>query len=93
MLRTRREPLIYSEEFKKAVMDAYPSNEYIKNMLYNNEYNLGKYLDDGSSSTIHVDTVLRMIENGQVNSLFNLAFDSKNKSNLCIMWEGEVFLD
>jgi hypothetical protein len=93
MLRTRREPLIYSDEFRTAVMKAYPNAVNIKQMLDDNEYNLGRYLDDGTTSTIPVDTVLRMIENGQVNSLFNLAFDLKNKSNLSKMWDKEVFLD
>lgn len=93
MLRTKREPLIYSEEFRTAVIKAYPDDPRIKQMLDKNEYVLGRYLDDGSSNVIHVDTVMRLISIGQVNSLFNLAFDIKEKSKLYGMWDKEVFLD
>lgn len=53
MLRTRKEPLIYSDEFRKAVMDEYKDNELIKELLDKNDYFLGRCLNDGTYSSIH----------------------------------------
>jgi hypothetical protein len=93
MFRTMKNPIIYSDEFRNAVLKAYPNDTQIKELLDKNEYVLGRYLSDSSSSVISVDTVLRMIEQCQVNSLFNLAFDIKEKSKLYGMWDKECFLD
>lgn len=93
MFRTRKEPLIYSENFRDAVLKSYPEDARVLEMLNKNEYSLGRYLSDTSSNVISVDTVIRMISEGQVNSLYNLAFDIKERSKLYGMWDKEVFLD
>lgn len=93
MDRSRKTPLIYSEEFKNAVLNAYPNNMKVKQMLDNNQYILGRFLENDSSNMISADTVLKMISAGQVIGLYNIAFDINEKSMLFGMWDKEVFLD
>lgn len=91
--RTRKDPLIYSDEFRKAVLKAYPEDPKIKWMLDNNEYILGRYLDDSSCITISVDKVMCLIRSDQIERLYSIAFDIKERSKLYGMWDKEVFLD
>ena len=91
--RTRKEPLIYSDEFREAVLKAYPEDPKVKWMLDNNEYVLGRFLDDSFTPCISVDIVMCLIRSEQIDRLFNMAFDIKEKSKLYEMWNNEVFLD
>lgn len=49
MNRTQKNPIIYSDEFKKSVLEEYSENERIKDLLEKDSYSLGRYLSDGTS--------------------------------------------
>lgn len=93
MMRTQRVPLIYSEGFKKRVMEAYKGQPTIKELLDRNEYFLGRYLDDGSSNTIYYKTVIEMLEKGEADKLLALAKGMQKRLDLYAEWDKEVFLD
>ena len=54
---------------------------------------LGRFLDDSFTPCISVDIVMCLIRSEQIDRLFNMAFDIKEKSKLYEMWNNEVFLD
>ena len=93
MMRTQRVPLIYSEGFKKRVMEEYKGQSTIKELLDRNEYFLGRYLDDGSSNTIYYKTVIEMLEKGEADKLLALAKGMQKRLDLYAEWDKEVFLD
>lgn len=103
MSRTRRTPLIYSDKFRNRVLEAYPDNPHVKELLDNNTYSLGRYLDDGSYgnvSAIEPETIIEKIESGYVDELLVMAkskLEEVRKHRLKIevysMWNKEVFID
>jgi len=103
MFRTQRTPLIYSDKFRNKVLKAYPDSPKIKELLDNNQYFLGRYLDDcsqGCVSAIEPETIIEKIESGNINELLEMAkekLEEIKKHRLRIevysMWDKEVFLD
>lgn len=91
--RTRKEPLIYSEEFKKAVINEYPHDTEMKKLLDNNDYFVGRCLNDGAYSSIPYDMVIERLEAGETDELLKTAYHIKRLVDLYEMWDKEVFLD
>ena len=101
--RTRRTPLIYSEDFRKAVLKAYPTHEVIKKLLDENEYFLGGYLDDcsnGCIESIPFETIIGYLEHDAASQLLTLAKEKSIEAEklrfrvkVYNMWDKEVFLD
>lgn len=93
MQRTRKEPLIYSDEFRNAVLEVYKDNSIIKDLLDKNDYFLGRCLNDSSYSSIGYETIIEMLESGKKDDLLELARHIKRLVDLYQMWDKEVFLD
>jgi len=93
MNRTQKNPIIYSDEFKKSVLEEYSENERIKDLLEKDSYSLGRYLSDGTSSSIPYTVVIQKLESGDVKTLLNLAYQIKHRVDLYEMWGKEVFID
>jgi hypothetical protein len=93
MMRTQRNPLVYSEGFRRRVLAAYPNQPKIKELLDNNQYFLGRYLDDSSSTGIYYQTVIDMIEKGDTDKLLALAKQAKERIEIYKEWDKEVFVD
>lgn len=103
MIRAQRIPLIYSDDFKNKVLTAHPNNPYVKELLDNNQYFLGRYLDDGSNgyvSAIEPETIIEKIESGNVEELLTMAKtkleelkQNRLKIEVYSMWNREVFID
>lgn len=101
--RTKKSPIVYSEEFRKAVLKAYPNHEEIKLLLNKNEYFLGRYLDDGSNKcvpAIETELIIEMIESGKTEELLEIAKKNLEKTKeaefrveVYRTWDKEVFLD
>lgn len=101
--RTKRNPLIYSDEFRKAVLKAYPTHDEIKQRLDENEYFLGRYLDDCSNGcvpSIDTETIINYLEHGDAKSLLDMAYknlekikEAKLRVEVYRMWDKEVFED
>jgi len=103
MFRTKKEPLIYSDEFRTAVLKAYPENDNIKALLKANEYFLGRYLDDCSqcpAPSLDPELIIEKIECGAIDELLIIAKQNLElvklaqlKSEVYRMWDKECFLD
>lgn len=101
--RTQKTPIKYSDKFREAVLKAYPDNKKIKELLDNNEYFLGRYLDDcscGNAPSISPETIINKIESGAIEELLEIAkknLEEVNKDRLKVkvykMWDKECFLD
>jgi len=99
--RTRKEPLIYSNEFRDIVLRAYPESEKVKELLDSNAYFLGRYLDDGCGGTgfirVSINDILNAKDTGTQDQLFENMIEMANKEKLRSlaykMWDKEVFLD
>ncbi|MDM7920547.1 MAG: hypothetical protein QUS12_15510 [Methanosarcina sp.] len=88
---TKREPLIYSEEFKAAVLAVFPSSERINRMLEENSFSLGYSLQEGGISSIDPVLVVNLIEAGQQDKLLKVAMDAVQKKRLYELWKTEVY--
>jgi hypothetical protein len=98
-----KNPIIYSEEFRNLVLKAYPNSPDIKTLLDNNEYFLGRYLDDcsyGCVPSIPSSVIIEKINTGKLDELRRMAEDrlaEEEKLQLrkdCYrMWDKECFLD
>jgi len=103
MVREQRIPLIYSDDFKNKVLTTYQNNSYVRELLDNNQYFLGRYLDDGSNghvSAIEPLTIIEKIESGNVEELLTMAKtkleeikQNRLKIEVYSMWNKEVFID
>ena len=58
MMRTKREPLIYSEEFKSKCKLLYPDYDELHVKLNENNYFVGRYLDDSFLRAFPLDAIL-----------------------------------
>ena len=50
--------MAYSQDFKNKVKAAYPDSKEIHRLVDNNQYFLGRLLDDSSQGGINVDEIL-----------------------------------
>lgn len=91
MKTKRREPLIYSESFKAAVLAAFPFSERIKLMLEENSFSLGYSLSEGAVSSISPALVVALLEAGQHEKLLKVARDAVEKGRLYEIWKKEVY--
>jgi len=89
--RKAKQPLIYSEEFRAAVLAAFPSSERIRRMLDENSFSLGYSLSDGGISSIDPALIVSLLEAGQQDKLLKVARDAVQKKQLYEMWETEVY--
>lgn len=89
--RKQREPLQYSEDFKAAVLAAFPSSERIKRMLDENAFSLGYSLSEGGISSIDPALVVSLLEAGKQDTLLRVARDAVEKKRLYELWEKEVY--
>lgn len=87
----KREPLQYSEEFREAVLSAFPSSERIRRMLDENSFSLGYSLQEGGISSIDPVLVVALLEAGQQDKLLKVARDAVQKKRLYEMWKDEVY--
>ena len=87
----RREPLIYSDDFKVAVLAAFPSSKRIRLMLTENSFSLGYSLSDGAISSISPALVVALLEAGKAEELLKVAEDAEAKRQLYEMWKNEVY--
>lgn len=99
-MRTKRDAVIYSQEFRKVVQRAYPDNQEIQDLLNNNQYFLGRYLDDGSLGNrvcVSADEVITAVGLGKteefMQELFKRAGREKLRSLAYEMWDKEWFTD
>lgn len=86
-----REPLIYSEAFKAAVLAAFPSSERIRLMLDENSFTMGYALSDSAISSIDPALVVSLLEAGKTEVLLRVAKDAKAKRQLYEMWKKEAY--
>jgi hypothetical protein len=89
-IRTKK-PLQYSEEFREAVLSAFPSSERIRRMLDENSFSLGYSLSEGGISSISPSIVISLLEAGQQEELLKVARDAVEKKRLYDMWKNEVY--
>lgn len=89
--RKAKQPLIYSEGFKAAVLVAFPSSERIRRMLNENSFSLGYSLQEGGISSIDPVLVVNLLEAGQQDKLLRIALDAVQKKRLYEMWKIEVY--
>jgi len=87
----RREPLQYSEEFKAAVMAAFPSSERMRRMLDENAFSFGYSLSEGGIPSIDPALVVSLLEAGQQDKLLRVARDAVEKKRLYEMWQNEAY--
>jgi hypothetical protein len=87
----RKEVIGYSDAFRRRVIAAYPDQPIIKELLDNNQYFLGRYLDDSSSLGIYYGTVIELLESGKADELLVLAKNTKEKLELYNEWGKEVY--
>lgn len=78
--------MIYPEDFKQEVKEVYPDYEEMHKLADNNQYFLGRYLDDSSGGGIPLDTVLTALT---LEELQQKARIEKRKVNLYRRW-GEI---
>ena len=88
-MRTKKEPLFYSEGFKKKCKELYPNNDELHKRLDNNRYFVGRYLDDCFSRAISIDAILLTTDLGKLQEMARL---EKIKGELYSEWDNEVFL-
>lgn len=86
-----RQPLIYSEEFRAAVLTVFSSSERIRRMLDENSFSLGYSLQEGGISSIDPVLVVNLLEAGQQDKLLRVARDAVEKKRLYELWQSEVF--
>ena len=89
--RKTRETLRYSNEFKAAVLAAFPSSERIKRMLEENSFSLGYSLSEGGITAITPALVVSLLDAGQQDKLLRVARDAVQKKRLYEMWKTEVY--
>lgn len=89
--RIRREPLIYSDNFKAAVPAAFPSSERIRLILAENSFSLGYSLSDGAISSIDPALVVALLEAGKEEVLLRGAKEAEDRKRLYEMWKNEVY--
>lgn len=77
----------YSQEFINKVKEVYPNSKEIKELADKNQYFLGRYLDDSSSSSIGIGTILNATS---LESLQQIARTEKMKCELYAQWHEEV---
>jgi len=89
--RKTKQPLQYSEEFRKAVLSAFPTSERIRRMLDENSFSLGYSLQEGGITSISPVLVVNLLETGQQDKLLRVARDAIQKKRLYGMWKSEVY--
>jgi formate dehydrogenase assembly factor FdhD len=87
----RRETVNYSEEFKAAVIAAFPSSERIRLMLDENSFSLGYSLSDGAISSIDPALVVSLLEAGKEEVLLKVANEAQERKKLYEMWKKEAY--
>lgn len=90
--RKAKQPLTYSEEFREAVLSAFPTSERINRMLEENSFSLGYSLSEGGISSIDPALVVSLLEAGQQDRLLKVAKDAVQKKTLYELWQNEVYL-
>ncbi|MDD2299499.1 MAG: hypothetical protein PHU69_07630 [Fermentimonas sp.] len=101
MMRKVRENVIYSEEFRKVVLQAYPDEPKIKELLDANAYFLGRYLDDGCCGSgmvsVSAEEIITARGLGQQAEFCEALFERANKEKLRSlaykMWGKQWFED
>lgn len=100
-MRKVKENVIYSNEFRKVVLQAYPDSPKVKELLDSNAYFLGRYLDDGCCGTgmvsVSADEIITAKGLGTQAELFDKLFERANKEKLRSlaykMWGEQWFED
>ena len=81
----------YSESFISRIKEAYPlsieSNRRIHELVDNNEYMLGTYIDDPYDQTFHYHSIL---EANSLEELKAIAFEKKRRNELRNEWRIQV---
>lgn len=91
MKSKRREPLQYSEEFRAAVMAAFPGSERMQRMLEENSFSLGYSLREGGIPAIDPALVVSLLDAGQQDELLRVARDAVQKKKLYELWQNEAY--
>jgi len=78
-LQERRDPLIYSSEFRAAVLSAFPGSERISRMLEENSFFLGQLFSEGDIPAIPPALIIALLESGQGDALLRVAKDAEQK--------------
>jgi hypothetical protein len=90
--RKARQPLIYSEEFKAAVLAAFPFSKRIRWMFEENSFSLGYSLSEGGVTSVSPALVVSLLETGQHEELLKVARDTVEKKRLYEMWKNEAYI-
>ena len=101
MMRKIRKNVIYSEDFRRTVLRAYPDDPKIKELLDANAYFLGRYLDDGCCGcgmmSVSIDEIITAKGLGTQAELFEKLFERADKEKLrnlaYKMWGEQWFED
>ncbi|WP_292379167.1 hypothetical protein [Methanosarcina sp. UBA289] len=86
-----REPFIYSEEFRAAVLSAFPGSERIRRMLEEDSFFLGQSFSEGGIPAITPALIIALLESGRAETLLRVARDAEQKRQLYEMWKTEVY--
>ncbi len=89
--RKSTDPIIYSDEFKTAVLSVFSSSERIKRMLEENAFSLGYSLSEGGITSIDPVLVVSLLDAGQQDKLLRVARDAVEKKRLYELWKKEVY--
>ncbi|MFA7205017.1 MAG: hypothetical protein WC102_01675 [Saccharofermentanales bacterium] len=101
MMRKVKESVVYSEEFRKVVLQAYPDSPKIKELLDSNAHFLGRYLDDGCCASgmlsVPIDKIIVAKDTGKQLELFNVLYTMANREKLRLlaykMWGDQWYED
>jgi len=80
----------YSDELIAEVKELFPNNKEMHQHADNGNEILGRYLDDSSSGSIRIDTILLATS---LEQLQTLARFQKRKVELCKKWCKEAYPD
>jgi hypothetical protein len=101
MMRKVKENGVYSEEFRKVVLQAYPNDPKIKELLDANAHFLGRYLDDSCCGSgmvsISIDEIMFAKGIGRQLELFDALYERASKERLKLlaykMWGEQWYED
>ena len=101
MMRKVKENVVYSKEFRELVLKAHPRDPEIRRRLDNNDYVLGRFLDDGCCGngkiSVSVDEIIVTIGLGQQDDFMLALLARANVEKLRALaykrWGEERFYD
>ncbi|MFA7205628.1 MAG: hypothetical protein WC102_04775 [Saccharofermentanales bacterium] len=101
MVRKVKENVVYSEEFREVVLQAYPDSPKIKELLDANAHFLGRYLDDGcchsSMLSVPIDKIIAAKETGKQLEFVDVLYEMASRQKLCLlaykMWGDQWYED